>query len=178
MDKLFVGHNPNPFPTLMGDKGQATVVTATDWGWDIIAQIARQIDVISLHKIPNIDSKIYPLKRISKKFNTEFFTNTICYMVAYALYKDYDEITIYGCDMYDKREYMWEKGGMEYWIGYGRGMGKIIRLAPGGNLCRTMTGRPFGTPEHDRIVVWQKEQSRLGYDPWQPKLYLGGENEG
>lgn len=102
------------------------------------------IDVYNIHKIKGLNSKLYPLKRIMKKFKTDFFSNTISYMVALALDMGYKKIRLYGCDMMTREEYAWEKGGIEFWLGVAKGMGVDVEITDGSSLLKTITGKPYG----------------------------------
>lgn len=101
-------------------------------------------DIISLHHIKGIKSRRYPYKIIVKKFGTEFFSCTVCYMIAYALYKGYDYIRMYGIDMITTKEYEREKGGVEFWIGIAKGMGCKVEISKGSAVCQTKLGVPYG----------------------------------
>jgi hypothetical protein len=158
LDKLFIGHNPNPYPVLMqtdwrdGKEINTLRVSADNWGWELIGGLVDcGVDVITLHRIQGLKSRLYPLKRLIKKFDTAYFTNTLCYMMAYAIDKKYDQIKIYGVDMLDRLEFIWEKGGLEFWIGYARGLGIDVWIAPESGLCKTRTGKPFGMDEWDEL---------------------------
>ena len=118
------------------------------------------IEIINTHRCKGLKSKLYPFKRIVKKFNTEYFSNTICYMLAYAI----DQATVkssngslqplqlrypfkirfYGVDMLTYDEYEWEKGGLEYWMGKAESLGIEIDICNGSTLKTTVTGRPYG----------------------------------
>lgn len=76
-----------------------------------------------------IELNNYPLDEIRKKFNCNYFTNTISYMLAYALYKGFDEIEIYGVDMNDKDEYINQRSSVMYWIGFARGKGVKVKIS-------------------------------------------------
>jgi hypothetical protein len=145
LDKLFLGHDLQPYPTLVGQDMAVRGFRYEDWGWNYIASLSRYIDVIAFRKVPNVKVRIYPRRRIIDKFQTEFFTDTFCYMIAYAIDKNYTDIRIYGIDMNDKEEYCWEKGGIEYWIGYARGKGIKVWVHPLSNLCKMTTEIPYGT---------------------------------
>jgi len=69
-----------------------------------------------------LNIEVFPLELIQKKFPTEFFSNTIAYMLAYALYYDYEKIWLYGIDMMSNTTYIQEKGGVEFWMGVALGM--------------------------------------------------------
>jgi hypothetical protein len=100
--------------------------------------------IISLHQIKGIKTRRYPYKAIVKRFGTEFFSCTICYMIAYALYKGYNYIRMYGVDMITTKEYEREKGGVEFWVGMARGMGCKVEISRGSAVCQTKTGIPYG----------------------------------
>jgi hypothetical protein len=118
---------------------------------------SKGIEVYNTHRVKGLNSKMYPLKRIGKKFNTNYFSDTIAYMVAFAV--DYatdvkdgkpvlngkcDCLRFYGVDMHEFGEYGLEKGGIEFWIGWARGLGMDIEISQGSTLLRTVTGKPYG----------------------------------
>jgi len=78
-----------------------------------------------------IDLESYPIDEIQDHFKTKFFGNTICYMIAYALYQGYERIVLWGCNIKPgpadepivKNHY-----GVEFWIGYAMGMGVDIQV--------------------------------------------------
>jgi hypothetical protein len=75
---------------------------------------------VTLAKMDSIPSSIrYPLE----KMHTDYFTNSISYMIAYAIYKKATEINIYAVNMLHGGEYAYQKPNIEYWIGYARGLG-------------------------------------------------------
>ena len=162
MDKLFTAHSPEAYPFLMGTMEQLTRGWNT-MDWDLIDQFVNfGLEVISIHKINGVRSKIYPLKRIIKKFGTDYFTDSLCYMIAYAIDKNYTKIRLYGVDMLDRDEFKYEKEGIEYWIGYARGRGIEVTISDGSNLCKTVSGRPYGIRcKVDKGDFMERELRRL-----------------
>lgn len=118
---------------------------------------ALNIPIVSLHKFPEIKKLIlYPYDKIVARFDglgKEFFTNSICYMIAYALYKGYEEIKFYGVDMATSMEYILERGGIEYWVGRAEGMGVKITNTKGSMVCKPPLGIPYG----HKLAVNMKE---------------------
>ena len=102
------------------------------------------ITVYNTHKVKGLNSKMYPYKRISRKYDTDFFSNTISYMLAMAIDEGYKKISLYGCDMMTQSEYAWEKGGLEFWLGGAKMLGIKIDIAEGSSLMQTITGKPYG----------------------------------
>lgn len=76
-----------------------------------------------------INQTNYPLEEIISKFNSRFFTNSISYMIAYAIYKEYKKISLYGVDMDSAGEYEFERPSVTYWIGFARGLSLEVLIA-------------------------------------------------
>lgn len=109
----------------------------------------------------SLERKTYPYKEIVKSFQCDYFTDTVCYMIAYALYKySYMAINpngvvrreikyplslrLFGIDMCTSREYQQSKGGVEHWLGIARGMGVAIEIAKGSSIFANPLGAPYG----------------------------------
>ena len=128
LDKLFITDRLwAPEGTLHFDIGRVNRFAA-QYNCEIISLRRLQL---GKHKIK---SKVYPFKRIKLKFNTTYFTSSIGYMIAYALDKGYKMLKFYGVDMVTEREYIMQKGGVEYWLGYAQGLGCQHYIAPGASL--------------------------------------------
>jgi hypothetical protein len=159
LDKIFMSHT------------QHTKLFRTEAGKEIwsnaynVEQMNKLIDsgveILNIHKIDGLKSTLFPLEEINDKFKcNHFFSDTIAYMLAYALhistdikdgklvFKDdgFKKIRIYGVDMLTKDEYELEKGGIEYFIGYAQGLGVEIEITKESALMKTCTGKPYGMP--------------------------------
>ncbi len=155
--KIFMSHNQHV--KLIG-KEDGTVIRGNAYNiaqFNLLAE--HGVEIYNIHKIRGMKMKMYPLKRIDRKLGANgFFSNTISYMLAYAIDKStrvvdgevvlrkdgLKKIYIYGVDMLTKDEYELEKGGIEYWIGYARGLGIKVEIAKESALCKTCTGKPYG----------------------------------
>lgn len=73
-------------------------------------------------------SEAFPIHEAVKEFGIPYFTNTICYMIAYAVLKGAKEIDIFGVNQAGSHEYLEEKGGVEYWIGVAVGRGIKVTI--------------------------------------------------
>ncbi len=124
------------------------------YDWNEINKLSDAgVEVFNIHKVKGLKSKLYPLKAISEKFGTEYFGNTICYQLAYALYKGYNKIRIYGADMMTEDEYKLEKGGVEYFIGRAVGMGVDFWITEDSSICKTHTGKPYGIKHYNLTEI-------------------------
>ena len=102
--------------------------------------------------IPYIGLHNYPLQEVIEFFGDDYFSNTIDYMIALAIYKGATEIDIYGVNMLGD-QYLFEKPGVEYWRG--QAMGRGIKVTVHGK--QSLVGK---TP--DGLLY--------GYDVPQPSL--------
>ena len=76
-----------------------------------------------------VDQSNYPLKEIVEKYKSRFFTNSISYMIAYAIYCGFEKIDIYGVDLDVDGEYSFERPSVTYWIGFARGLSIEVNIA-------------------------------------------------
>lgn len=88
-----------------------------------------KIPLVAPYKYEEIPlSEEFPIEECVKQFGMPFFTNTICYMIAYALLKGAKEIELYGVNQAGSHEYTEEKGGVEYWLGVANGRGVKVSI--------------------------------------------------
>lgn len=62
------------------------------------------------------------------KMSVQYFSNTIAYMIAYAVYKGATEIEMYGVALLLKDEYANQRPCIEFWIGYAIGKGVKVTI--------------------------------------------------
>lgn len=119
-------------------------------------------EIISLWEIPGLNAKPYPYERIFEYSN--YMTNTICYMMAYAIDQGYEKIRLYGVDMKEGGEYYLEKAGLEFWLGVCKGKGIEFYIAPGSTLLKTPSGVPYATVDNydAELTVGRKVKMTFG----------------
>ena len=83
---------------------------------------------------PNVLSKDnFPLDKVFEYFSgyigNKYFTSTISYMIAYAIYKGFTEIFLYGVALNGADEYKAQRQAVEYWIGIAEGRGIKVFIA-------------------------------------------------
>ena len=99
------------------------------YDWNEINMLSEgRFEIIATHTITGLAARDYPLKTIMKKFGTEYFTDSVCYMIAYALYKGFRYLKLYGVDMLEEDGYATERGGVEHWLGFATGLGCTIEI--------------------------------------------------
>jgi len=108
-----------------------------------------------------LNCTLLPYKKLVERFACDYFTDTITYMLAYALYKHSYlamnpngvirlelkkplTLRLFGIDMVTNIEYQVSKGGVEYWIGIARGLGCEITVSKGSAIMANPRGAPYG----------------------------------
>ena len=93
--------------------------------------------ITTFHK-PNVKNyEEYPLKEIISKFKIEYFTDSVAYMVAFAIFNGYEKIKMRGCD------YIWgdeihsgKRDCVEFWLGVAKGRGIEVDVGKGSTLLQ------------------------------------------
>lgn len=101
-------------------------------------------EIVASSKHPNVEVTLYPIDKVMDYFQTDYFSDTICYMIALALMEGYKRIFLYGIDMHLEEEYADQKGGVEYWVGRAGGMGVQIVNTKLSSVCKSRDGRIYG----------------------------------
>ncbi len=93
----------------------------------------------------------YPLREVVDRFfgkdvplDKSYFTNTISYMLALAVYEKFDRIRLYGVDAPYGGIYFMEKSGLEYWIGRAQESGIEVIPCEGSLMLQTYDGLLYG----------------------------------
>jgi len=95
------------------------------------------VDKINATKAPYIScttdkeiplSQEYPLKEVANRFKVAYFANTICYMIALAIYEGYEQIHLWGVSQMGTHEYLTEKACTEFWLGLAAGLGIDVQI--------------------------------------------------
>jgi hypothetical protein len=93
--------------------------------------------------IPYYTADNYPLDKIIKYFKTDFFSNSLCYAIALAIYEGVEKVDLYGINQVNEGVY--QKCGIDYWCG--QVMGRGIGLTVNGRLSAVMKTKdrlPYG----------------------------------
>jgi hypothetical protein len=69
----------------------------------------------------------FPLDEICDQLlgsvNFRYFTSSVAYALAFAIYKGYKKIELYGVEMETQTEYASQRPGVAFWVGYAAGAG-------------------------------------------------------
>jgi hypothetical protein len=109
--------------------------------------------------IPYVDLTNYPYREVTEFFKTDYFSNTVDFALALAIYEGFTEIDLYGITMEAGSEYYYQKPGVEYWVGRAQGLGvKVYIHGLCSTILRTKEGLVYGygTPQ-----MWRNEVQRI-----------------
>ena len=118
----------------------------------ISAARERGIPVISPQ--PYADEK-YPHRAITKEFHNVYLKHTIPYMMAYAIYKGYKTIGLYGIDQGPAWHLVSGKPYVTFWLGIAIGRGVAIEMG------RSSLRWVYGTGENDVPRPFEVKESHL-----------------
>ncbi len=86
------------------------------------------------------ESIVFPLEEM----HTDYFSCSISFMIAYAIYKGATQIDLYGCTLWGGSEYAHQKPNVEYWIGYAQGKGIEVNIHGASNLLKSHNNMIYG----------------------------------
>lgn len=83
----------------------------------------------SVQEWDDIPSSVtYPRDEIFKAFGTDFFADSLSYMIALAIYQGFDTFDLYGFNYSHGSMYMQEKSCAQHWLGVALGMGLTVNV--------------------------------------------------
>lgn len=85
----------------------------------------------------------YPLEQIRKFFRIDYFVNSLCFALAYAIYIGTRRLSLYGCDTFLGATWQRESKGVEFWLGIAHDRNIELILPRKSGLLRSMQGRPY-----------------------------------
>lgn len=124
--------------------------------------IPEHIDWLSKCPIPLYMQKVeerfpmaqeLPLKEMIEHFGSGYLTNSISYMIAFAIYEGFREIHVYGVDMAQDSEYQTQRPSCEYWLGRAEGMGIKTYIPPTSDLLKCAGLYGYETDNQMRVKM-------------------------
>ena len=97
-----------------------------------ICLIVAEQDNIPLYTIRKYDwlsnSISYPLDEIVEKHGHKYFSSSICYMIALAIHLKVTDLDLWGVCFHSNHKDIWQRSGVEYWLGVATGKGINITI--------------------------------------------------
>lgn len=127
-----------------------------------------KIPIVLQEKREDIPMSVaFPKKEILSRFERAYFTNSVSWMMAYAIILGYKVIHLYGVNMAVDSEYSYERPSCEYFCGIAEGLGIELFIHPDSDLCKTTFLYGF---END-YVLRHKIQVRINELEERQKLF-------
>ena len=120
-----------------------------------LAEMRQQAPIVSFREYADIK---YPIKERQEKYKTNYFSNTISYMIAYAMYTGVKQLRFYGVDAPYGGIYETERSGIEYWLGRAEHAGVKVIPGPSSHLLLTMSGNLYGETREGKIPLYFGER--------------------
>ena len=109
---------------------------------DWLAQ-QRSFPIYMQQREPDIPMSVaFPWQEIMQEFG-DYFTNSISWEIALAIYEGFEVIHIYGVDMAQDDEYAHQRPSCEYFIGLARGRGIKVYIPAKSDLLKTVALYPL-----------------------------------
>ena len=126
--------------------------------------------VYLIHEHPDVPNSVrYPIEKVidflgpnlDPYANGDYFVSSIAFMIALAIYEQYDEIHLYGIDLIDDTEYAHQRPNTEYLLGIARGLGIRVFIPEGAALLRYNHRYGYQKPPSIGIINHAVLNSRL-----------------
>lgn len=104
------------------------------WKW--LQSRDPSVPIFMQHKFRDVPGCVrYPLEEVIDLVG-QYLTSSFSYMMALAILMKYKEIALFGFEMAHDSEYLYQKAGAEYLIGFAKGRGINVMLPPNCALLR------------------------------------------
>lgn len=130
------------------DRPISRIIDMNDYSlWDKLEQkrdVASRKRAIELG-IPYYDLETFPLQEIVDYFGIDYFSSTVDYALALAIYENYKTIHLWGINMEMESEYAHQTPGGNFWCGMAMGKGaKVVKHGIWSTLMRNSDGKLYG----------------------------------
>lgn len=111
---------------------------------------------ITKYQVPNAIP--FPREEVVEMFGG-YFTNTVSWMIAHAIYEGREKIGVYGVDMAQDSEYGHQRPSCEYFLGWAQGLGIEIDIPESSDLLKSpyLYGIEDHSPMRNKLVRRQAE---------------------
>ena len=104
----------------------------------------------------------YPLEEVIKDLGYDYFTSSIAYLIALAIFERFEDLHLFGIEMVFGTEYVHERPCVEFWLGVAHARGIELRMPEGTTLLRgPLYGRQVSIPSSivkNNMDEWAKRR--------------------
>ena len=112
-----------------------------------------------LAKYPIPNGIPFPRDAVMQVTNSNYFTNTVSWMIGFAILQQRTKLNIYGIDMAQETEYAHQRPSCEYFIGLARGLGMEVFIPETSDLLKTAF--LYGIEDEKKDFFIKKVDSRM-----------------
>jgi hypothetical protein len=98
-------------------------------GFSKVRRFAAQtnLPLITVKEYEDLPSSIaYPLDEIIAEFDEDYFSSTVPYAIAYAIYQGYESVELFGISCMSTEEWGYQRECVAHWLGIAKGRGMRI----------------------------------------------------
>lgn len=134
-------------------------ILKTKWRDNINAEI-KEINRLGIPVVTREKHKLLPtsIPFPIDEMPVKYFTSSVAYMVAYAIYNQATAIDIYGVHCDDKGEFFYEKPCIEFWMGHAVGRGIAVAVYGATTLLTPPFKGLYGYDWTPGEIKWQSGQ--------------------
>ena len=108
------------------------------------------------------ESRPFPIQEVLQYFAPwRYFTNTVSYLIAFAIMQDPDAIGVWGVDMAQTQEYREQRPSCEWLLGWAQGKGIQVVLPPECDLMKTPFLYGYGHAGNTLRRKWEARNEEL-----------------
>lgn len=119
-------------------------------------KVSREEVLEKIDKLPFITNENFPMDEVPEE--QRYFTNSVCYMIAMAIFEGYERIELYGVNQAGMFEYMEQRRGVEFWIGYALGRGIEVYINEPSRLLKNSADTPYGYEKSEGLKLERKAE--------------------
>lgn len=135
---IFKMHKPETF---MATKSTYTEFLASNVSIPVYMQEKSQ-DVTASVKYPLEEITASLLPKFTRESDIiQYFTSSVCYAIALAIHQGYERIELYGVDMANNTEYIYQRDGIALWFGIALGRGIEVYIP---RMCAMFNSPRYG----------------------------------
>lgn len=121
----------------------------------------KTIPIYLQKKYKDIPKSIaFPFDLIVEKTRTNYFTNSISWLIAFAVISGAKKIELWGIDMARAEEYESQRPSVEYFVGWARGLGIEVLVPDQSDIL--LTTHLYGIEEEKQTRIQEKLKARKG----------------
>lgn len=113
--------------------------------------------IMSVKKYAGVPSKEYPLQQIIKMGDCDMLSSVTPYMIAYAIYRKYSQIDLYGINCAHGEEWAYQREAVSGWLMFAKGRGIKVTVTGGAK-------RPLRLMNPTTLYGFNIEQSVRGIE--------------